>query len=171
MMGRDNPPDGGIVTELVRVHRDAKGTTRWLEPALDRIRAMSSRFDGNPDALVEDVHQRFAKKDPTLGLFVGVEDDQIVGHVLAFIQTHDGKWVCWITQVSHDRRADRALIDTVLATLTDFVEQFNFSFKNHGIQVTRMLFQTPHMHDMWARHSGFTPYRYIMARDLPTGVK
>jgi len=159
------------MTELVRVHRDAKGTTRWLEPVCERIRAMSARFDGNPEALVDDVHARFAKKDPTLGLFVGIDGDEIVGHVLAMIQQHDGRWVCWITQVCHDARADRQLIDAVLATLTDWIEQFNFSFANHGITVNRMMFQTPHMNDMWGRHSGFTPYRYIMARDVPLGIK
>lgn len=159
------------MTELVRVHRDAKGTTRWLEPACERIRAMSARFDGNADALVNDVHKQFAAKDPTLGLFVGLDEEQIVGHVLAFIQQYDGRWVCWITQVEHDRRAGRQLIDAVLASLTDFVEQFNYSFKNHGIRVDDMIFVTPRMTDAWAEHSGFIPYRYLMSRKIPTVVK
>ena len=156
------------MTELLRIHRDAKGTTRWLEPACERIRAMSARFDGNPDALVDDVHQRFAKKDPTLGLFVGVQDEQIVGHVLAFVQPFDGKWVCWICQVEHDQRAGRALIDAVIAALTDFCETFNYSFKTNGIVVEKMIFQTPRMTDAWAEHSGFTPFRYLMIRSIPT---
>jgi hypothetical protein len=51
------------------------------------------------------------------------------------------------------------------------VEQFNFSFKNHGVVVDKMLFQTPRMTDAWAEHSGFVPYRYLMIRAIPMGVK
>lgn len=159
------------MTELVRVHRDAKGTTRWLEPACERIRAMSARFDGNADALVNDVFERFAKKDPTLGLFVGIEEEQIVGHVLAFVQPWDGRWVAWLTQCEHDRVADRTLVDGVLTVLTEWIETFNFSFKSNGIRVDEMLFCTPHMNDAWARHSGFTDYRSIKRRAIPMGVK
>lgn len=159
------------MTELVRVHRDGKGTTRWLEPVCERIHAMSARFDGNPDALVNDVHKQFAEKSPHLGLFVALDDDEIVGHVLAQIQIHDGRWVCWITQVEHDRRAGRQLIDSVLAVLTDFVELFNLTFKAHGVRVDEMLFTTPRMSDAWAEHSGFVPYRYLMVRKIPQGVK
>ncbi len=156
------------MTELVRVHRDAKGTTRWLEPVMDRIRAMSARFDGNADALVDDVWKRFAAKDPTLGLFVGVENEVIVGHVLAMIQPWDGRYVGWVTQVEHDHRAGRALIDAVLAVLTDWVEQFNFAFRNtQGVRVDEMIFVTTRPADVWAEHSGFTPYRYLMRRAIP----
>lgn len=153
--------------ELVRIHRDAKGTTRWLEPVLERIRAMSARFDGNADALVDDVWKRHAEKSPLLGLFVGIEEDQIVGHVLATIRDWDGRWVAWVAQCEHDRIADRALVDAVLAILTDWVEQWNFSFSTQGFPVTEMLFCTPHMNNAWARHSGFTDYRAIKRRAIP----
>jgi len=58
--------------EPVRIHRDAKGTMRWLEPALERIRAMSARFDGNAESLVNDVCKLHAEKSPLLGLFVAI---------------------------------------------------------------------------------------------------
>lgn len=157
--------------ELVRVHRDAKGTTKWLEPALERIRAMSARFDGNADALVNDVWKLYAEKSFYLGLFVGLDDEQIVGHVLAFIREWDGRMVGWITQVENDRIAGRDLIDHVLVTLGNWVEEWNFSFKNHGIRIDDLLFCTPRMDDAWARHSGFIDYRSIKQRKIPTMVK
>lgn len=159
------------MVELLRVHRDAKGTGRWLEPACERVRAMSARFDGNPDALLDDVYQRFAKKDPTLGLFVGIDNEEIVGHALAFVQPYDGRWVAWLVQVENDGIANRALVDSVLAVLTDWIEQWNFSFVNHGVRVDEMLFCTPHMNDAWARHSGFTDYRSIKRRAIPKVAK
>lgn len=155
------------MTELLRIHRDAKGTSRWLEPVCERIRAMSARFDGNPEALVDDVWKQYAAKAPTLGLFVAIEDDQIVGHLLAFVRDWDGRWVGWIAQVEHDRVADRATVDGVIATLTDWIEQWNFSFATKGFRVDEMIFCTPHMHDAWARHSGFTDYRSIKIRKIP----
>ena len=132
---------------------------------------MSARFDGNPDALVDDVAKRWAAKDPTLGLFVGIDGEDIVGHVLAFVREHDGRWVGWLCQVEHDRRARRPLIDACVAVLTDWIEMFNFAFANHGIHVDSMMFQTPHMNDMWGRHSGFTPHRYLMIRKIPLRAK
>lgn len=157
--------------ELVRVHRDAKGTTRWLEPVLDRIRAMSARFDGNADALVQDVWKLYAERSPYLGLFVGIEDEQIVGHALAFIREWDGRLVGWLTQVENDRIAGRELVDRVIATLGNWVEEWNFSFKSHGIRVEDLMMCTVHMNDAFARHSGFTDYRSIKMRKIPSAVK
>lgn len=159
------------MTELVRIHRDAKGTTRWLEPVVARIHAMSARFDGNADALVDDVYKKHAEKSPFLGLFVALDDDEIVGHLLAFVQQWDGRWVSWITQCESDRPVNRAFRDHTLAVVAEWVELFNFSFKNHGIHVDDMMDCTPHMSDGWARHSGFTPYRYIMIRKIPSAVR
>ena len=153
--------------ELVRIHRDAKGTTRWLEPVLERIHAMSVRFDGNADALVNDVWKQVADKSPTLGLFVAIEDEQIMGHALGFIRDWDGRWVAWLTQVQLDHVVGHATHDQMLAFLGEWVEQFNLAFKAHGIHVAEMMDCTPLMHDAWARHSGFTPYRYLMLRKIP----
>ena len=155
------------MVELLRIHRDAKGTTRWLEPVCERIRNMSARFDANPQGLVDEVHKRFASKDPALGLFVGIENDEIVGHVLAIIEQYDGRWVAWIKQGEHDGRAGRAVIDAVLACLTEWVEVVNLAFKDHGIHVVDLLFSTPRMTDAWLAHSGFLPFRYLMQRKIP----
>jgi len=157
--------------EPVRIHRDAKGTMRWLEPALERIRAMSARFDGNAESLVNDVCKLHAEKSPLLGLFVAIEDEQVVGHALAFVRDWDGRWVAWVTQVEMDHPVDRVLRGELLAVLGRWVEEFNLAFKVQGIHVSEMMICTPLMHDGWARHSGFTPYRYLMIRKIPSVVK
>src|SRR3990167_10166356 len=157
--------------ELIRVHRDAKGTGRWLEPVCEHIRSMSARFDGNPDALVDEVYKKWAEKSPLLGLFVGIEDDQIVGHILAFIKEYDGRWVAWITEVESDQVVSRSFRDHTLAILGEWVHTFNFTYKAQGIYVGEMMNCTPHMKDAWSRHSGFLPYRFIMIRKIPPEVK
>ena len=153
--------------EPVRIHRDAKGTMRWLEPALERIRTMSGRFDGNAEALVNDVWKQIAEKSQTVGLFVAIEDDRIVGHALGFVQQYDGRWVAWINQVEMDRPVDRVLRGELLAVLGAWVEEVNALVKSHGIHVDEMMICTPLRNDEFARHSGFTDYRYLKVRKIP----
>jgi len=156
---------------LIQLHRDHKGSLRWLEPALERVHRMSRRFDGDADALVNQVWKLLAEKSAALGFWVGVEDEQIVGHVLAIVQPFDGRWVLWVTQAESDVRITRAFHDLVLGTLEDFAETFNFSFAAQGITLDRMLMTTPRSEVAWMKHSGWQPYRSIMSRSLPLGAK
>lgn len=152
--------------ELIFLHRDCKGSGRWLEPALERIGRMSHRFDGNDEGLVTTVCKLHAEKSPALGLWVGVHEDRIVGHALAQIQQYDGRWVVWLTQVEADVPVGSAYRDRVLAAIEEWAAQFNASFKAQGIHVTEMLMSTPRMTSAWPRHSGFEPLRVIHRRPM-----
>lgn len=156
--------------ELVRVHRDAKGSLIHLEPALERVWKMSHRFGGAPDVLVNDIWDRLAKKAPTLGFWVGLQDGALVGHLLAFVQTYDNRWVTWVTQTETDKPMTRAVHDQVMHTLEEFTHEFNFSFKGQGIVVEDIMMTTPHMSDAWARFAGFEPHRMLLRRPLHTKV-
>lgn len=161
--------------ELRRLHRDQKDSTVWLDETIERIRRMSHRHGGNPDGLVEQVWKLYAEKAPSLGLWIGVDDGQIVGHMLAFVQQYDGRWVVWLTQVETDHSVDRHMHDLVMATLDDFAHTFNFLFKNQGIVVDEILMTTPHLmsdhrggaaRDVWDRFAGFQRYREVRRRPL-----
>ena len=157
--------------DLIQLHRDHKGSVRWLEPALERVHRMSRRFDGDADALVNQVWKLLAEKSAALGFWVGVEDEQIVGHVLAIVQPFDGRWVLWVTQAENDVRITRAFHDLVLGTLEDFCETFNYSFAAQGLKLDRMLMTTPRNGAAWARHSGWEEYREIRQRLLRPAKK
>lgn len=127
---------------------------------------MSHRFGGHPEALVNSVWDLFAKKSPLLGLWVAVQDEAIVGHLLADIRQWNGETVAWITQVEADVPTSRPLRDLVLQILEDWVEQFNLAFQGQGVKIERMVMETPRTAAVWARHAGFEPYRTIMHRHL-----
>lgn len=151
--------------QLLRLSRDEKGASRWLEPVIDRIRSMSDRFDGNADGLIDGIWKQYAEKSPFLGLFVGVDDDEIVGHALAFIQQWDARWVVWITQVEVDHPVERGLVQLVLAKLSEWAHEVNAKYKGQ-VNVEEMIFVTPRMNDAWARHSGFADYRFMKRRRI-----
>lgn len=152
--------------ELTFLHRDLKGSTRLLEPVLDRIRAMSHRFEGDADALVNDVWKCFAEKSAMLGLWAALDGEMVVGHMLAFIKQWDGQWVGWVTQVEIDRPMTKESREAGLAALEDWVEQFNFSFKNQGVQISDILMSTPHPMEAMKRLFGFEEYRRIGRRRI-----
>src|SRR3989304_5876641 len=93
--------------DLIQFNREPKGSVRWWEPARERVHRMSRRFDGDADALVNQVWKLLAEKSAALGFWVGVEDEQLVGPVLGIVQPFDGRWVLWVTQAESDGRQRR----------------------------------------------------------------
>lgn len=152
--------------EMTVLHRDSKGSTRLLEPVLDRIRAMSHRFEGDADALVNDVWKCFAERSAFLGLWAGLDGEEVIGHMLAFIKQWDGQWVAWVTQLEVDRPMTKALREAGVAALEEWVEQFNFSFQNQGVRINDILMSTPHSLKAMRRLFGFEEYRSIGRRHL-----
>ena len=152
--------------ELTFVHRDSKGSSRLLEPLLDRIRAMSHRFEGDAEALVTEIWKGFAEKSAMLGLWAALDGDQLIGHMLAFLKTWDGQWVAWVTQVECDRPTAKEFRESALAALEDWVEQFNFSFQNQGVRIDTILMSTPRDTEAWFRNFGFEEYRQIRRRRI-----
>ena len=152
--------------ELTFLHRNTKGSTRLLEPVLDRIHAMSHRFEGDAEALVNDVWKCFAERSAMLGLWAILEGEEVIGHLLAFIKQWDGQWVAWVTQLEIDRPITKEFREAGLAALEEWVEQFNFSFQNQGVRIDTILMSTVRETEGWTRHFGFEEYRQIRRRRL-----
>ena len=153
---------------LVRISRDHKGSLRYLEPVLDRIRAMSRRFNGDPDIMVTDVWDCLSKRSQALGLWAGVEADDTLGHLLMFIRIHDGQWAGWISQCEVDTPVSRGVKDQVVGAMADFVDQWNLAYGKspHNALVTKFRMCTPRSEEAWGRYLGFTHYRNEMERSV-----
>ena len=156
--------DNSSMIDLIALSRDHKGSARWLEPAMERIRAMGNRWGGGGDALVDTVWQQYAAKSPALGLWVGVKADEVVGHCLADIRGWDGKAVAWVLQMEVDEPVNRAYRDYVLKTIDEWALEAARVLK---VVVDRQVMATPRMVDSWARLSGFTPFRVLHERPIP----
>jgi hypothetical protein len=150
--------------DLVQVSRDHKGSAKWLEPALERVRNMAARWGTNADAMVNEVWKMFAANSPAFGLWVGIKDDQIVGHALADIRPYDGEWRVWVLQVETDIVVGRAYRDFVQKTIDDWGLG---AAKALNLTVGDSLMSTPRINDAWARHSGYEVYRVIHRRRIP----
>lgn len=158
--------------DLRRIHRDQKGSLLYLEPVLERVRAMSFRLAGDGDALVQEVWDLLAKKSPALGLWVALEDEMVVGHILAFIRTWDARWCGWISQIEHDGAyPGRAVRDVTISTLENWVEEWNLVYGKppHNARVTTLKAVSARMTEAWFRHTGFTPTQWIHERPVRGG--
>lgn len=149
--------------EMVQVHRDHKGTSRYLETALERVRSMAARWGADGDALIDTLWQQYASRSKLLGLWVGLKDGEVVAHCVADIRTWDGKPVVWVLQVETDEPITRAYRDLVLATVDEWALG---AAKALGVTLERHMMSTPHMKDAWLRHCGYTPYRMLMERPI-----
>ena len=129
---------------------------------------MSCRFNGDPDTMVKDVWEQLASRSHGLGLWVGIDGDEVVGHLLAFIRLHDGQWVVWVSQVEADTQVTRELKNHVLGVLGDFADQWNLVYSKppHNAAVWRMRMCTPRSVSVWGRYLGFEEYRVEMQREL-----
>jgi hypothetical protein len=150
--------------DLVQVSREHKGSAKWLESALERVRNMAARWGTGADGLVNEVWKAFAASSPALGLWVGIQDDEIVGHALADIRFYDGTPVVWVLQVETDIVVGRAYRDFILKTIDDWGLAAS---KAMNLTVIDSLMSTPRINDAWARHSGYEPYRVIHRRRIP----
>lgn len=149
--------------ELVALHRDHKGTTQWLEPVMERVRAMAQRWGGDGQNLVDQTWLMYAQRSKALGLWAGLRLGEVVGHALADIRMWDGQAVSWVLQLETDEVVGRAYRDYVLQTLDEWALEAAQALK---VTVERHVMSTPRMVDAWARHSGFTPYRILHERPV-----
>ena len=152
--------------EMVRVHRDVKGATKYLEGAVARIASMSERHGGDAAWLSQHVWNLFASRSPLLGLWVRVDrDDEIVGHLVATAQSWDGESVAWVHQAENDGPPlGRDFWDQGVAELNRWVREINASLPSGAPQVRRLLFSTPHDPKFFERRAGFTVYRHLLER-------
>ncbi|HAM54127.1 MAG TPA: hypothetical protein DCQ64_01400 [Candidatus Rokubacteria bacterium] len=157
--------------DLVPLHRDAKGSARWLDTVVDRIQDYSRRFEGDADALVSDVWTLYAQKSPALGLWAVIQDERVVGHLLAFIRQWDGQNVAWVTQLVIDAQpVPREFRDAGMRMLESWVEQFNLVTRTQpNLRVDTMMMSTARSAAAWLRHYGFEEYRTLCRRRLRRG--
>ena len=102
-----------------------------------------------------------------LGLWVRLEDDQIVGHMVGTIQQWDGENVAWIHQAENDGAPmDQEFWNRSLAELTQWVRDVNASLPPNTPSVHRMMFSTPHDPRLFERRAGFRVYRHLMERKV-----
>lgn len=156
---------------LMAVHRDQPGSAQWFEYAVARIEKMSARLGGNSALAKAQVWELYAKASPLLGLWLAFKVDQPVGHALAQIQSWDGRLVGWVNQVEMDAPAGRALKDTFLTALENWVHVVNHQLKQANqplvheiLMVTRR--GSEKLFDHWARHAGFDPYLTLYRREV-----
>lgn len=154
--------------EIVAIHRDAKGTAAYLEPAVERIEAFSRWAGGDPIPLGNQVWKAFAERSPSLGLWVVVEDGRLIGHLLADIRTWDGRYVGWVLQLQLDGGHDAitaAEVASTLAAMDTWISTWNAQAR--GAEVREILFVTPHETEAWAKKFGFFKKRDLRSRPVP----
>lgn len=149
--------------EMVQLHRDHKGTARWVEPALERVRSMAARWGTDAEALVDTTWKLFAERSKLLGLWIGLEGDQVRGHMLADVRMWDGKAVVWLLQTETDQPVTRVYRDYVLTRLDEWAAE---TAKAMSLTLDTIVMSTPRMVDAWARLSGFEPYRVLHRRKI-----
>lgn len=154
--------------ELLRVHRDVKGATKYLEAAVARIAAMSERHGGDGTWLSQHVWTLFAARSPLLGLWVRVDNvGEVIGHLVATVQQWDGENVAWIHQAENDGPPlDRDFWEHGLGELRAWIRSVNTSLPEGTPAVQRCLFSTPHDPRFFEKRGGFRVYRHLMERRL-----
>ena len=156
---------------LMVLQRDVPGALHWFEVALARIEQASHRLGGNPALLKTQVWELFSKASPLLAIWLAMKDGQVVGHMLAQVQTWDGRLVGWINQAEMDMVAGRHLKDESLNALENWVHHVNAQLKPNNLGPIRELMMVTRRHgekvfDPWARHVGFTPELVIYRREV-----
>lgn len=156
--------------ELIRLERDHKGSAQYLEAAIARIRQFSHLAGGKPDALVATVWKLYGAADKGLGLWVVLEDGEIIGHMLVLLRTWDDEWVGWVTHLEMDapHQLGRAWIALGLGALEGWVHEVNATpaAASAGIKVERLMMSTFRDADAWARAFGFAHHRALCARKV-----
>jgi len=161
---------------LMAIHRDQPGSAQWAEYAIARIEKMSARLGGNATIAKAQVWELYAKASPLLGLWLAFKGDQPIGHALAQIQSWDGNLVGWVNQVEMNMPAGKALKDTFLTALENWVHLVNRHLKqaNHPQLVEDIIMVTRRgsdkLFDHWARHAGFDPYLTLYRRKVQKEV-
>ena len=156
---------------LMALHRDQPGSPQWFEHAIARIERMSARLGGNAQLLKAQIWELYAKASPLLGLWLAFKGEQPVGHALAQIQSWDGRLVGWVNQVEMDAPAGRALKDTFLTSLENWVHLVNRHLKQANQPVVHEIMMVTRrgsdkLFDHWARHAGFDPYLTLYRREV-----
>lgn len=156
---------------LLYLHRDQPGHAQLFEHAMTRIEAMSHRLGGNATLLKAQTWELFAKASPLLGCWLAFKDQQVCGHALAQIQSWDGRLVAWINQVEMDTLAGRALKDTFITSVENWVHVVNRELAVSKAEPVREIMMvtrrgTAAQFDHWSRHAGFDPYLTIYRREV-----
>lgn len=155
---------------LVRLSRDHKDSTLYVDLALARARAMAERSGANATLWVDELWKLYAQRSPALGLwaFLGegpvVGDVGVVGHMVATIQVWDYEYVAWVNQVELDERVSQAVWDRALRALDGWVAEANAGLKPEQ-RVRRFMMTTAHP-KVFERKAGFRSVRTMMERAL-----
>ena len=154
--------------DLIRVHRDVKGATKYLETAVARIAAMSERHGGDAVWLSQHVWNLFASRSQLLGLWVRIDEkNEVVGHLVATVQVWDGENVAWVHQAENDGTPlDRAFWDRGMSELRSWASTVNATLSRDTTPVQRLLFSTPHDPRFFEKRAGFRVYRTLMERRI-----
>ena len=154
--------------EFIRVHRDVKGATKYLEATVARIAAMSERHGGDAVWLSQHVWNLFASRSLLLGLWIRVDEhDEVVSHLVATIQVWDGENVAWIHQVENDGTPlDRAFWDRGMSELRSWASAVNVTLPQGTPPVQRLLLSTPHDPRFFEKRGGFRVYRTLMEKRI-----
>lgn len=126
--------------------------------AADRIMAFARQTaqESNPESFIRNVLARLCVKDPKIKLILAIIDGEIVGHILATIET-DGTstWAfCWQAQV------DPKGTGTLQYMMDAGIEWA----KQHG--ATSILMATHLDPAFWEQKYGFTSTRTVMRRPI-----
>jgi hypothetical protein len=157
---------------LIPIHREQPNSAALFAVVIQRIEAMSHRLGGNGAHLKQQVWDLYAKNSSLLGLWAAVKDDQVIGHALGQVQQWDGRWVAWINQVEMDTHAGKALKDTFLTSVENWVHLINQQCQQaNSTDRIREIFMVTrrgaaNSFDHWSRHAGFDPYLTIYRREV-----
>ena len=159
---------------MIYLHRDAPGTSRYLEAVAERIRRMAERWGGDGKGLAELIWTAFAARNPHLGVWAFVLDEKVVGHMLVDVRQHNGVWVVWVYQIEHDLpgAVSVAMRRRVLeSVIPEWAAEFTTAIgAKAGVVPREILFETPRSAASWLRHSGFEEHMIVMRKALPRYV-
>lgn len=156
--------------QFVRVKR-GQVSSALFDLVVTRIARMSSRFGGEAQALVDTVWRLYAENAPILGLWVAIENGQLVGHVLGMASQWDGRMVAWVNQAEMDEgHSHPYFIEEQLTALDAWVHEMNawYAEQKAHVVIREEMMQTPWIEraKAWARGFGFEPYRLICRREV-----
>lgn len=156
--------DGGgdNTVDMIRLHRDRPETVPLFPPTIERVRRMSTRYGGDGDSTAQTAWALFAGRQPQLGLWAGVEQGMVVGHMFATLQTWDGEYVGWVHQLESDQPLTQAAWDAGMTALRAWVGELNAAGQANGIVVRKLLMSTPHNPKVFERRGGWRVFRTLM---------
>ena len=148
--------------KVLRISRDDAESWKWVPYTLERIEKFCHLMDteSEPSDVSNLVRALFTVNDPRLGLWIAVEDDQVVAHLLATPEPWgENRWrYCLIRQ---------AWIDKGITTMVESGKVFQeVKVWAKSLGLSRLVMLTHRGQETFMRRWKFQPYKVLMQMSI-----